>query len=68
MRDSGPAGSGGRASALLVFLTTPVLGAMAYLVSVGSLSLIMLLGIFFLSRVPDTRPERTVDEFTPVVQ
>ena len=39
------------------------LGATAYRISVGSLSLIMLLGTFFLSRVPDARPERNVDEF-----
>src|SRR5215212_7550680 len=46
------------------------LGGMAYRVAVGSLVLIMALGILLLSRVPDARPEGTVDEFTaePLVQ
>ncbi len=39
--------------------------ALAYRISVGSLILIMALGIFFLSRVPDARPGPTVDEFVP---
>jgi UMF1 family MFS transporter len=38
-------------------------GAIAYRISIGSLALIMALGIFFLSRVPDVRPERNVEEF-----
>jgi UMF1 family MFS transporter len=40
-------------------------GGAAYRVAVGSLVLIMALGILLLSRVPDARPERTVGEFTP---
>jgi MFS transporter, UMF1 family len=46
------------------------LGGIAYRVAVGSLVLIMALGILLLSRVPDARPEGTVDEFTaePLVQ
>jgi UMF1 family MFS transporter len=43
-------------------------GATAYRISVGSLALIMALGIFFLIRVPDVRPDRTVDEYAPLVQ
>lgn len=39
--------------------------ALSYRISVGSLTLIMALGIFFLSRVPDARPGPTVDEFVP---
>jgi UMF1 family MFS transporter len=37
--------------------------ALSYRVAVGSLTLIMILGIFFLVRVPDVRPDATVDEF-----
>jgi MFS transporter, UMF1 family len=40
-------------------------GATAYRISIGSLVVIMALGVFFLSRVPDARPDRTVDEFAP---
>ncbi len=40
-------------------------GATAYRVSVGSLAVIMALGFYFLWRVPDVRPERTVEEFAP---
>ena len=40
-------------------------GATAYRISVGSLSVIMALGFVFLWRVPDARPERTVEEFAP---
>jgi UMF1 family MFS transporter len=40
-------------------------GATAYRISIGSLAVIMALGIFFLFRVPDARPERTVEEFAP---
>jgi hypothetical protein len=47
----------------LLLLVFGGLGATAYRISVGSLSLIMLLGIFFLSRVPDARPESYVAGF-----
>jgi MFS-type transporter involved in bile tolerance (Atg22 family) len=53
----------GPALTALLLLDFGGLGATAYRISVGSLSLIMLLRIFFLSRVPDARPERNVDEF-----
>lgn len=41
------------------------LGPLAYRISIGSLALIMVLGIFFLIRVPDVRPERRVEEYAP---
>jgi UMF1 family MFS transporter len=61
----------GRFSAVLGPALTAILllafgrGATAYRVSIGSLTVIMALGIFFLFRVPDVRPERTVNEFAP---
>jgi MFS transporter, UMF1 family len=59
----------GRFSAVLGPAVTAVLllvlgrGATAYRISIGSLAVIMALGFFFLARVPDARPDRTVDEF-----
>ncbi len=64
----------GRFSAVLGPALTAILllvfgrGATAYRISVGSLAVIMVLGIFFLLRVPDARPGRTVDEYAPLVQ
>ncbi len=40
-------------------------GAGAYRVSIGSLVLVMGSGIYFLLRVPDARPDPTVEEFAP---
>jgi UMF1 family MFS transporter len=40
-------------------------GAVAYRVSIGSLAVIMSLGILLLARVPDARPDPTVEEFAP---
>jgi UMF1 family MFS transporter len=63
----------GRFSAVLGPALTAILllvfgrGAIAYRISIGSLALIMALGIFFLSRVPDVRPERTIGEYAPRV-
>jgi NAD(P)-dependent dehydrogenase (short-subunit alcohol dehydrogenase family) len=63
----------GRYSAILGPALTAILlvvfgrGAPAYRISVGSLALIIGLGIFFLSRVPDARPDMTVDEYAPLV-
>jgi UMF1 family MFS transporter len=42
-------------------------GAAAYRVSIGSLAVIMALGIFLLARVPDARPDSTVEEYAPEV-
>ncbi len=39
--------------------------AISYRISIGSLVLVMVLGIYFLSRVPDARPDPTVEEFVP---
>ncbi len=39
--------------------------AISYRISIGSLVLIMALGIFFLARVPDVRPGPTVEKFAP---
>ena len=39
-------------------------GAVSYRIAIGSLILIMILGIFFLLRVPDVRPDPTVGEFS----
>src|ERR687898_1255304 len=40
-------------------------GAYGYRISIGSLAVIMALGLFFLLRVPDARPQPHVDEFAP---
>jgi UMF1 family MFS transporter len=37
----------------------------SYRISIGSLIIITLLGLFFLLRVPDVRPDSTVEEFGP---
>jgi MFS transporter, UMF1 family len=37
----------------------------AYRISIGSLAVIMSLGILLLARVPDARPDPTVEEFAP---
>jgi UMF1 family MFS transporter len=61
----------GRFSAILGPALTAILllsfgrGAGAYRISIGSLALIMALGIFFLLRVPDARPDPTVEELAP---
>ncbi len=63
----------GRFSAVLGPALTGILllvfgrGAIAYRISIGSLALIMALGIFFLSRVPDARPAPTVGEYAPQI-
>jgi MFS transporter, UMF1 family len=54
-------------TALLLFVLGG-LGAAAYRISVGSLLLIMGLGILLLLRVPDVRPETTVEEYAPPMQ
>ncbi|MFL5990969.1 MAG: MFS transporter [Rubrobacteraceae bacterium] len=42
------------------------LEATAYRISIGLLAVIMSLGILLLTRVPDARPDPTVEEFAPV--
>jgi MFS transporter, UMF1 family len=61
----------GRFSAVLGPALTAVLllafgrGADAYRISIGSLAVIMSLGILLLARVPDASPDPTVDQFAP---
>ena len=38
------------------------LGTVAYRIAIGSLALVMVLGLFFLLRVPDARPDPNVEE------
>jgi UMF1 family MFS transporter len=40
-------------------------GTVSYRIAIGSLALILALGLFLLLRVPDARYEETVDEFSP---
>jgi UMF1 family MFS transporter len=57
--------------ALIALLLTIFEGhgpAISYRIAVASLTFIMILGIFFLSRVTDARPDLTVDEYAPLVQ
>ncbi len=51
-------------TAVLLTVFEP-LGTGAYRISIGSLALVMALGLFFLLRVPDVRPEPNVEEFAP---
>ena len=44
------------------------LEATAYRIAIGSLTVIMSLGIVLLARVPDARPAPTVEEFAPVAR
>ncbi len=39
--------------------------ALSYRIVVGSLTFVMILGIFSLARVPDVRPDRIVQECAP---
>ncbi|MBA2345485.1 MAG: MFS transporter [Rubrobacter sp.] len=65
----------GRFSAILgpaltafLLLAFEGLDGMAYRISIGSLAVVMLAGIFFLIRVPDRRPGPNVDEYAPEVK
>jgi UMF1 family MFS transporter len=40
-------------------------GTVSYRIAIGSLALILGLGLFLLLRVPDARYEETVEEFSP---
>jgi UMF1 family MFS transporter len=55
----------GPALTALLLLAFRGLEATAYRISIGSLAGVMALGIFFLLRVPDARPDPTVDEYAP---
>ena len=55
----------GPAITALLLTTLGGLGTAAYRVAIGSLALIIALGLFLLLRVPDVRPEPNVEEFAP---
>jgi UMF1 family MFS transporter len=40
-------------------------GTISYRVAIGSLALLLAIGLFLLLRLPDVRPDRKVDEFAP---
>ena len=40
-------------------------GTLAYRIAIGSLALVIALGLFLLLRVPDARPGSSVDEVSP---
>jgi UMF1 family MFS transporter len=52
-------------TALILFLLERAMGTGAYRIAMGSLVLVMALGLFLLLRVPDVRPDPNVDEFSP---
>jgi hypothetical protein len=41
------------------------IGTVAYRIAMGSLAVIIVLGLFLLLRLPDVRPDPNVDEFAP---
>ncbi len=55
----------GPAVTALILWAFEGIGTAAYRIAIGSLALIMALGLFVLLRVPDARPDPNVDEFTP---
>ena len=52
-------------TALLIWLFEDALGTGAYRIAVGSLALVMALGLFLLLRVPDVRSDPSVEELAP---
>jgi UMF1 family MFS transporter len=52
-------------TAVLLTVFEPFVGTAAYRISIGSLALIVTLGLFFLLRVPDIRPGPNVEKFAP---
>jgi hypothetical protein len=52
-------------TAVLLTIFEPFVGTAAYRISIGSLALIVALGLYFLLRVPDVRPESNVEGFAP---
>ena len=55
----------GPAITAIILSTLEGYGTVSYRIAIGSLALILALGLFFLLRVPDVRYEETVDEFSP---
>ena len=56
--------AGPAVTALILTVFDP-LGGVAYRIAIGSLALVMALGLFLLLRVPDVRPDPKVEEFAP---
>jgi UMF1 family MFS transporter len=52
-------------TALILLLLEGAIGTVAYRIAMGSLAVIMVLGLVLLLRVPDVRPDPNVDEFAP---
>jgi MFS transporter, UMF1 family len=55
----------GPAITAVILSTLEGYGTVSYRIAIGSLALILALGLFLLLRVPDVRYEETVDELTP---
>ena len=55
----------GPAITAVILTTLEGYGPVSYRIAIGSLALILGLGLFLLLRVPDARYEETVDEFSP---
>ena len=52
-------------TALILLLLEEAIGTVAYRIAMGSLAVIIVLGLFLLLRVPDVRPDPNIDEFAP---
>ena len=52
-------------TALILFLLEESTGTGAYRIAIGSLALLVVLGLLLLLRVPDVRPDPNVEEFAP---
>jgi MFS transporter, UMF1 family len=57
----------GPATTAVILTTLEGYGTVSYRIAIGSLALILGLGLFLLLRVPDARYEETVEEFSPEV-
>jgi UMF1 family MFS transporter len=57
----------GPATTAVILTTLEGHGNVSYRIAIGSLALILGLGLFLLLRVPDARYEETVEEFSPEV-
>ena len=57
----------GPATTAVILTTLEGYGTVSYRIAIGSLALILGLGLFLLLRVPDVRYEETVEEFSPEV-
>jgi MFS transporter, UMF1 family len=57
----------GPATTAVILTTLEGYGNVSYRIAIGSLALILGLGLFLLLRVPDARYEETIEEFSPEV-